>query len=285
MQPIPFVKMHGAGNDFIVIDRRKFAADIRGLNLVRIADRHFGIGCDQIVIIEPSTKADVFMRIYNSDGGEVSSCGNASRCVAWQVMQETGKKTMSIETLAGVLSCSYAGDQLVTVDMGAPRFGWQDIPLSEQRDTLNLGSFFEPHHVFEQLAEPAAVSMGNPHIIFFVSDVARVHLTHAGPLLEHHPLFPERANIEAAQVLDKSRIRLRVWERGAGETLACGTGACATAVAACRRGLTGRKVDVMLPGGTLHIEWLGDNDNGHVMMTGPVASSFYSHIDPKVYAA
>ncbi len=263
MTSVPFLKMHGAGNDFVVIDNRKGTLAPAKLDMQKISDRHFGIGCDQVVVVEASKKADVRMRIFNADGGEVESCGNASRCVAVFV----GKKDkVSIETLAGVIEAQLKEGGVVTMDMGAPRLDWKDIPLASACDTLSLP-------IKEgRLHAPAAVSMGNPHMVFFVSDVEAISLSGLGPVLEHHPLFPERANVNVAQVDSKNKITLRVWERGAGITLACGTGACATLVAANRRGLTDRKAQVHLPGGVLLIEWRVSDD--HVLMTGPVAESY-----------
>ena len=263
----PFLKMHGAGNDFVVLDARlrPFALDHAAARA--IADRHTGVGCDQLIVVGPPRQpgADAFMTILNADGSEVSACGNATRCVAWMLMQESGAGQAVIETRAGLLAASAAGEKLVTVDMGPARLDWQEIPLARTQDTLHLDLSLGP------LADPVAVSMGNPHAVFFVADADAVDLAGLGPRLEHDPLFPERCNIEVAQILGPDRLRLRVWERGTGITLACGSGACAALVAAARRGLTGRRADVVVDGGVLTIEWL---DNGHVMMTGPVALSF-----------
>jgi diaminopimelate epimerase len=205
------------------------------------------------------------MRIRNADGGEVEACGNASRCVADLVMRETGRDNIVIETVAGLLDAQRASGGRIAVDMGVARLDWRDIPLAEPQDTARLALSLGP------LKDPVAVSMGNPHAVFFVDDAEGVDLKSLGPVLEHHKLFPERANIGVAQVIDRGRIRLRVWERGTGITLACGTGACAALVAAARRGLTDRKAIVVVDGGELEIEWLND---GHVLMTGPVAVSF-----------
>ncbi len=254
-----FLKMHGAGNDFVVFDARSEPLRFTSAQIAQIANRRLGIGCDQLVVLEPSQKADVFMRIYNADGSESSACGNATRCVAWLLK----KSPVTIETQSGILTCETAGDHLITVDMGAPKLEWQQIPLADAQDTL--------HVTLEDdgLADPVAVNMGNPHIVFFVDDVNAVPLHEIGPRIEHHPLFPERVNVSVAQVVSYDTIKLRVWERGAGETLACGTGACASLVAAHRRGLTGMRADILLSGGTLTIEW-----DDTVKMTGPVALSF-----------
>lgn len=269
---IPFLKMHGAGNDFVVFDNRSGVVAFDEQARKQLADRRFGIGCDQIVLLEKSSVADVFMRLYNQDGGEVSACGNATRCVAWLVMEETGKTHLRIETKAGILLCDRAGDRQITVDMGAPRFDWRSIPLAEKMDAQNI-----PFLQIGRLHEGFAVNMGNPHVVFFADRAVQdVPLHEAGPKVENHACFPERTNVEVAQVLSRGHIALRVWERGTGETLACGTGACATAVAAIVRGLTDSRVTVSLPGGDLLIEWEGKTieDHQHVKMTGPAAVVF-----------
>jgi len=272
MSARPFLKMHGLGNDFVVVDARREPFPLTDATAQAIADRRLGVGCDQLLILEKPTNgsADVFMRIRNHDGGEVGACGNGTRCVAALVMGETGRDAIVIETSAGLLYAKAAGPDRVTVDMGEARLGWQDIPLSEERDTLHLGIENGP------LKDPVGVNMGNPHAVFFVEGVESLPMDELGPPLEHHPLFPERANIGAAEVIGKDRLRLRVFERGVGETRACGTGACAAAVAAARRGLTGRRVEVVLTGGPLLIDWL---ENGHVEMTGPVATAFAGELN------
>lgn len=263
----PFLKMHGLGNDFVVFDARRDALVLDDATARAIADRHAGVGCDQLVVIEPARDpaADAFMVIRNADGGEVSACGNATRCVAWMLMRESGRDAAVIQTRAGLLRARAAGGDAVTVDMGPALLEWRDIPLAEPRDTLHLDI------AAEGLNDPVAVGMGNPHMVFFVADAEAVDLARLGPPLERHPLFPERANVEVAQILTPERIRMRVWERGAGITRACGTGACATLVAAARRGLSGRRAEIVLDGGSLTIEWRPD---GRVSMTGPVALSF-----------
>ena len=237
-----------------------------------IADRKEGIGCDQLIVLEPSTKADVFMRIWNADGGEVAACGNAARCVAALVAEEQERPQVTIETEDQVLGAVVAGDNSVTIDMGVPRLAWDEIPLAEpfhdtRRIELQAGPIDAP-----VLHSPAVVNVGNPHALFFVDDVEAIDLARIGPMLEHHPLFPERANISVVQVLSPEHLKIRTWERGAGLTRACGTAACASAVAAIRRELTGRKVKVSLPGGDLVIEWR--ESDGHVLMTGPYALDF-----------
>lgn len=266
----PFRKMHGLGNDFVIFDARSRPLHLTPDMVRRLSHRQTGIGCDQLIVMEPSEKADVFMRIYNADGGEVSACGNASRCVASLV----GRDDVQIETAVDLLKASLE-DGTATVDMGVPRFGWQEIPLSMPMDTLNMPVGWE------LLGTPSSVNVGNPHVIFFVENVDKVDLGRLGPLIEKDPLFPERVNVNVAQVVDRNEIRLRVWERGAGLTLACGTGACATVAAAVRRKLTERQVTVHLPGGVLNIEITGEN---RIMMGGPVATAFTGQVDLALYA-
>lgn len=269
---IPFRKMNGLGNDFVVLDGRRDPIAMNEDRARAIADRKTGIGCDQVIVVEASGSADVRMRIWNREGSEVESCGNASRCVADLLFKETGRPAVTIDTKGGRLVCIRASDGRVTVDMGAPRFGWRDIPLAEAfHDTraieLQVGPIDEPI-----LHSPSVVNVGNPHCIFWVKDIDAYDLGKIGPMLEFHPLFPERANISLAEVQDKAHMALRVWERGAGLTRACGTAACAAVVCAARKRLTGRKVRVTLPGGDLHIEWREADD--HILMTGPVAYEF-----------
>ena len=267
-----FIKMHGLGNDFVVVDAREDPFALDDGRARALADRREGVGCDQIVVLEPprNGRAEVFLRFWNSDGSEADACGNGTRCAASLVMAESGRNAIAIETAAGLLGAEAAGPGQVTVDMGAARLDWRDIPLARAQDTLHLAL------EREGLRDPVAVNMGNPHAVFFVDDAAAVDLARLGPELEHDPLFPERANIGIAQVTGPDRLRLRVCERGAGITRACGTGACAAAVAAARRGLTGRRVTVTLDGGPLEIEW---REDGHVLMTGPVATAFVGEFD------
>ena len=263
--------MHGLGNDFVVLDARAQPLDLSDDAVRAIANRHTGVGCDQLVIIRPSARADAFMELRNADGSEISACGNATRCLASLLMREIGRDAATIETKAGLLSATAAPEGLISVDMGRARLDWREIPLVEDADTNHLPLSLDG------LSDPCAVSMGNPHAVFFVPDAEAVDLEKLGPPLEHASLFPERCNIEVAQVLSPDRIRMRVWERGTGVTQACGTGACATLVAAARRGLTGRRAEVILDGGSLFIEWL---DDGHVMMIGPAALSYTGILDP-----
>ena len=257
---VEFAKMHGLGNDFVVLDARSRTLPEVTRKFARaVADRNSGIGCDQLVLLQPSGRADFAMRIFNADGGEVGACGNATRAVG--LLHGTAA---TIETGGGLLSVRGDGEG-ISVDMGVPRFEWDAIPLSYPMDTTAMPVGWE------ELERPSAVNVGNPHAIFFVPDSDAVQLARLGPLVENDPLFPERVNVNVATVEDRATIRLRVWERGAGLTRACGTGACATAVAAIRRGLTARSVRVFLPGGPLRIEWGADE---RIIMTGPAAESF-----------
>jgi diaminopimelate epimerase len=271
-----FLKMHGLGNDFVVLDGRARMPDITSDLARRIADRHTGIGCDQLIVIEPprTDDGDAFMRILNSDGGEVEACGNAVRCIGAILMDERGRDFARVETLAGPVAIS-AGPRGITADMGPARLLWNEIPLAREMDTLALDIEDGP------LRGPVAVGMGNPHAVFFVEDVERVALGEVGPRLEHHPFYPKRANVEVVEVRGPAKLRVRVWERGAGITQACGTGACAALVGAHRRGLIGRKAEVELDGGTLTVEWTDDN---RVLMTGPTALAFTGDIDLGAYA-
>lgn len=275
MTALGFIKMHGLGNDFVILDGRDGALSLSRDHVRAIADRREGVGCDQLIVMEPPTdaSADVFMRIYNPDGSEAGACGNATRCVASLVMREAGESHVIVETISGLLDCENVGGGLYSVDMGPARLDWRDVPLAEANDTDHIDVAAGP------LMDPVGVNVGNPHAVFVVDDAEAVDLPTYGPVIETHPLFPERTNVEAVQVLDRGRIRMRVWERGAGITRACGSGACAALVATARRGLTGRKADVVLDGGTLTIEWLAD---GNVLMTGPVATSFAGTIDPSL---
>jgi len=251
-----FVKMHGLGNDFAIFDGRAEPLGFSPLQIRALADRRRGIGFDQMVVLEPPTAptADVFMRIYNADGGEVEACGNATRCVA----RLLGRESMTIETRPGLLKVACLGEK-VSVDMG--------VPYITQGLALTAGP----------LQNPVGVDIGNPHAVFFVEDAESVDLAGLGPKVERHPLFPDRTNVEVAQVLSPDKIRLRVWERGTGITQACGTGACATAAAAHRLGLTNRRVAIVLDGGTLDIEWR--ESDGHILMTGAVAEVYRAEIE------
>jgi diaminopimelate epimerase len=277
MTTLAFIKMHGLGNDFVILDGRDGSLNLSRETVRAISDRHTGVGCDQFIIMEPPVdpSADVFMRIYNPDGSESGACGNATRCVASLVMKEAGESHVIVETLAGLLECENFGGGLYRVDMGPARLDWRDLPLAKAQDTAAIDVVAGP------LAGAVGVNMGNPHAVFMVDDAEAIDLQAYGPVIETHPLFPERTNVEAVQVIDRSHIRMRVWERGAGITRACGSGACAALVATARLGLTDRKAEVMLDGGALTIEWLPDNS---VLMTGPVATSFVGVIDPSLLA-
>ena len=268
MRERPFIKMHGLGNDFVVVDARREPFELDEAAARAIADRRAGVGCDQFIVMEPprDPEAEVFMRIRNADGGEVEACGNATRCIARLMMEERGPGPVPIETEAGLLLAADAGPRGISVDMGEARLDWRDIPLAREMDTLHLDLARGP------LRDPVGVNIGNPHAVFFVEDAEAVDLATLGPDLEHDPLFPERANIGVAQMLGPAGLKVRVWERGVGITRACGTGACAAAVAAHRRGLTGREVEVRLDGGVLALEWRAD---GHVVMTGPASTAFH----------
>jgi diaminopimelate epimerase len=278
---IPFRKMNGLGNDFVVLDARGRALPLSPDEVRAVADRKEGIGCDQLIALEPSSQADVFMRIFNADGGEVGACGNAARCVAGLVAAERGRRQVTIETESAVLGALVNDDGSVTIDMGEPRFAWNEIPLAEpfhdtRRIELQIGPIDAP-----VLRSPSVVNVGNPHCLFFVDDVEAHDLARFGPMLEHHPLFPERANISLVQVLGPDALKVRTWERGAGLTRACGTAACAAAVAAARRALVGRRVNVSLPGGHLSIEWR--ESDGHILMTGPYALDFEGNLPAELF--
>jgi len=278
---IPFRKMNGLGNDFVVFDARHTPLALTEVAAKRIADRRLGIGCDQVIVVEKGRDgADAFMRIWNADGGEVETCGNAARCVAQVLMDESGKDSAILMAKAGKQACARADGGAIAADMGEPKFDWQDIPLAERMDTRNIDIKLGPIDA-PVLFGPAAVNVGNPHCIFFVKSAAAHNLEKLGPLVENHPLFPERANVSLAEVVDTALIRLRVWERGVGITSACGTAACAALAAAARKKLTGRKAQVVLDGGMLEIEWR-ESDN-HLLMTGPAALNFTGEIESTDY--
>lgn len=257
---IGFMKMHGAGNDFVVIDSRGRGAVVTPALAKALGDRNRGVGFDQLAEIRDVDGADFELDFWNSDGSRAGACGNATRCVSDYVMRGLGLDAVSLVTMRGGLQAVRSPDGRVSVNMGAPQLDWADVPLSHAVDTLHL----------PLAGDPVAVGMGNPHCVFFVPDAEAVDLPSVGPVWEHDPLFPQRTNVEFASVLGPNHLRMRVWERGAGITLACGSGACATAVAAHLRGLTGRKVTLDLDGGVLEIDWREDG----VWMTGPVAHVF-----------
>jgi len=254
------MKMHGLGNDFVVIDSRGRDAIMTAKLAKAIGDRHRGIGYDQLAEIRSGDSADIDLDFWNSDGSVAGACGNATRCIAQYIMAETGTSEIAIRTLRGTLGAVTAGDNEVSVNMGKPQLDWRDIPLASAVDTEHLPID----------GDPIAVGMGNPHCVFFVDDVASVDVARRGGVIEHHPLYPQATNTEFAQIRSRTDIRMRVWERGTGITLACGSGACATAVAAHLRGLTDRCVQMEVDGGWLTIDWRDDG----VWMTGPTAHVF-----------
>lgn len=263
----PFLKMHGLGNDFIIFDARKDDLALADETVRLLSNRRLGIGCDQLIVLRDSARADIFMEIRNADGSRVGACGNATRCVGQLALEETGKDTVSIETDAGLLSATQA-DTGISVNMGPARLDWKEIPLAREMDTASIDFAMGP------LFSPVGVNMGNPHAVFFVEDADKIDLAYWGPQVETNPLFPERVNASVASVKD-GIIRLRVWERGAGITDACGTAACASTVAASRLGLVDRKATVQLDGGPLEIEWLED---GTVQMTGSATLAFKGEV-------
>jgi diaminopimelate epimerase len=282
---LPFIKMHGLGNDFVVIDLRdRDGVMIDTASARSIADRHRGVGCDQLITLEPphDGSADIFMRINNADGGEVAACGNATRCVGQLMFDELGRDQVTIETGAGLLDVrrveNAGGPPLVQVDMGPVLCEWNDVPLANAVDTLQVQ--LEAPDMTEGLEPFVCLNVGNPHAVLFVDDVAAFDLATWGPRLEHHTMFPERANISVAEITGPSEIRSRTWERGVGITLACGTAACAVGAAAVRRDLAPRSVTVRVDGGTMQITWKSDN---HVLMTGPSETSFVGRISPALF--
>ncbi len=276
--PLHFRKMNGLGNDFVVFDARKRSLAMDEAKARAIADRKTGIGCDQLIVLEPSARADVTMRIWNNEGGEVESCGNATRCIADILFEEKMASRATIDTKGGFLVAEKGGERLVTVDMGAPRFDWQDIPLSEKfHDTryidLHVGPVDAP-----LIDRPSVVNVGNPHCIFWVKDLDVVDLAKVGPMLENHPLFPRRANITLARIDARDHVVIKVWERGAGLTKACGTAACAVMAAGFRLKRLDAKATITLPGGDLFMA-IRESD-GHVIMTGPVEYEFEGDLPP-----
>lgn len=257
---IPFLKMHGLGNDFVVVDARGGDVPLAPALVAALADRHRGVGFDQLAVILPDDEAAARLVFYNADGSLSAACGNATRCIARHLMDESGARRLALRTERGLLDCHDAGGGLTSVNMGPPMTGWAEIPLAREMDTLHLPI----------PGDPVATGMGNPHCTFFVADAEAVPLDSFGPEHERHPLFPERTNVEVVEVLAPDALRLRIWERGTGITLASGSCSCAAAVAAARRGLTGRAVAVHVDGGTLHIDWREDG----VILTGPTSHVF-----------
>ncbi len=267
---LPFFKMHGAGNDFVIIDSRGRQAVTTPALAAALGDRHRGVGFDQLAEIRPSETADFHLDFWNSDGSRAGACGNATRCVADYMMAQTGRDALTLTTQRGTLYAQRGADGLISVNMGQPQRDWRDLPLARDVDMMALPLD----------GAPVAVGMGNPHAVFFVPDAEAVDLAARGPALEHDPLFPQRCNIEFASVTATDTLRLRVWERGAGITLACGSGTCATAVAAHLRGLTGKQVTVLADGGVLRVDWREDG----VWLTGPVAYVFEARLSADLMA-
>ena len=261
----PFIKMHGLGNDFVVLDSTKNQYNINKTSIQLIANRRFGVGCDQVIEMRHSDKEDIYMKIYNADGTEAAACGNAARCIAGLLFASSPKKEVSIETVAGVLKAKSEENGLIKVDMGKPKFFWKDIPLSMNISDIN----------FEELAlkNGLAINIGNPHIVFFVKDLDAVDINRIGPLIENNSLFPEKVNVEICQLENRKKIKVLVWERGAGNTLSCGSGACAALVAAYKNSLCEPQAEIVLDGGSLNITWNIGSDE-HVIMSGPIAVSF-----------
>lgn len=284
MADVPFLKMHGLGNDFAILDLRHHPLSMTESLAQVLADRHRGVGCDQVITIEPpkNMAATAVMGIRNPDGSIAGACGNATRCVASLLMAETGQEKCVVETVSGLLpahrhrTADGTLTDMITVDMGPARFDWQQVPLAEARDTVHVGL------AHGALVDPVAISMGNPHAVFFVPSVADVALDVDGPKVENDPLFPQRTNVEAVEVLARDRLRMRVWERGAGITQACGSGACAVMAAAVARGVSETRAEVILDGGSLFMEWRPED--GHVLMTGPVATAFEGVLSPTLLA-
>jgi diaminopimelate epimerase len=268
---LPFMKMHGLGNDFVVIDQRGNSIRVSEALARALGDRHRGVGFDQLAVLDDVDGADIGLTFFNSDGSMAGACGNATRCIARFEMATRGITSLSLKTERGLLQAEDAGDGLTRVNMGAPLLDWRDVPLAREMDTLEL-----PIN-----GSPTATGMGNPHCTFFVEDAEVVDLVSFGHAHEHHALFPERTNVQVAQLIGENHLRMRVWERGVGVTLASGSSSCATAVAAARRGLTGRQVRIDLDGGRIDIDWRDDG----VWMTGPTAHVFSGHLTPEFLAA
>lgn len=265
--------MHGLGNDFVVFDARQTPVRLDDASARAISDRRTGIGCDQVIVLERAkARGDALMRVFNADGNEVEACGNAARCVARLLMEEKDNSVVELDSTGGLLRCSDAGGARVTVDMGTPKFVWNEIPLSESVDTNVLALNLDGVDL-----DAAAVSVGNPHCVIFVADADAARASEIGPRLERHALFPKRTNVEFVSSVDSQTIRMRVWERGVGLTRACGTGACASVVASARRGLSPRVCTVVLDGGTVAVEWRKSDD--HVLLTGGTSFVFTGEVD------
>lgn len=265
---IKFTKMHGLGNDFVLIDNRDNKYKISDNNVKFLGDRHRGAGFDQLLLLEKSDKCDLFMRVYNSDASQAGGCGNGARCVAKYVFDREGKKELSMQTITTIWKTKCLGGGIYQVNMGKPRLKWNEIPLSKETDTLKVD--------VELPYAAVCVNVGNPHAVFFVENVAKIDISKEGSYVEKHLMFPEKTNVEFAQIIDEKTIRMRVWERGEGITQACGTGATATLIAAVRRGLIREEADIILDGGNLHVKW-----NDEVLMSGPAEEVFEAEIELK----
>ncbi len=277
--PVPFIKMHGAGNDFVIIDQRIHDVSLTPIAITNICDRHFGVGCDQLITLSKAKhkEADCFMSIYNSDGSMAASCGNATRCVASLILADSGQSECMIETDAGLRSAWVEDDGFIYVDMGKPILDDASaIPTLDNIDLTNI-----PLDMQEISINPMAIGFGNPHAVFIVEDVSLIELEKLGPKIEHHPFFPEQTNVEFVQIIDDKTIKMRVWERGAGITLACGSGACASAIAAVIKKQTSRKLDVHVDGGILKVQWCDQTD--HAILSGPIAISFGGSLSPSLW--
>jgi len=261
----PFIKMHGLGNDFVILDSRKNEYRLNPKSIKLISNRRFGIGCDQVIEMIDSKKEDIFMKIYNSDGSEAEACGNAARCIAGLLFASMPKKEVTIETTAGVLKAESEKNGFIKVDMGEPKFFWKDIPLKKEVKNISFDEF--------ALNNGIAINIGNPHIVFFVKDLETINIEKIGPFIENYPLFPKKINVEICKIINENKIITQVWERGSGRTLACGSGACAALIAAHKLNLTNAESEVVLEGGSLNIKW-NINTNKHVIMSGPIAVSF-----------
>ncbi|ESR26074.1 diaminopimelate epimerase [Lutibaculum baratangense] len=277
MTTIPFRKMNGLGNEIAVVDLRQ--AKARPQAVVGALSAKAGLAFDQAMVLLPpkAQGTDAFVEIYNSDGSKAGACGNGTRCIADHVMAATGRDSAVFQTAGGLLVCHRNEDGSISVDMGAPRFEWHEIPLSERFADTRFIEFEVGPRGAPVMHSPAVVNVGNPHVVFFVNELEAIDLGRIGPMIEYHPMFPERVNVGVAEVVSPERLRLKVWERGAGLTKACGSAACAAAVSAARRRQTGRSVHVELPGGELHILWREDDD--HIVMTGPVAHEYDDEVE------
>jgi diaminopimelate epimerase len=281
-QPAPaFLKMHALGNDFVIFDARREPLSFNARQAAMLVNRHVGIGADQALTLQPSSRADVFLRIQNTDGKDAPACGNATSCVARLLIEEAGQEAVRIETPGGICTARRVDDRRVCLDLGAPDFDWRSFPLANEADLDNLDVSSDPRYP-PVVSAPSALRVGSPHVVFFVDELDAVAIASIGPQLERHPMFPLGANIGFAQVVDRSTLRLRVWERSAGLTLACGTGSCAAVIAAHRRGYCERSVTVGLDGGDADVEW---GDDGRVRLVAATSKSFAGHMAEELWSS